>query len=97
MQDPMRLSFDEFARHLRVVFDTMAKRGEKVFVEKEGVLFRLEAENAPEKPDIWADYDPEKVREGLRKSAGALKGVDIEELKRDIRDQRGQDSKGRPA
>jgi hypothetical protein len=48
-------------------------------------------------PDIWADYDPEKAREGLRKSAGALKGVDIEALKRDIRDQRGQDSQGRPA
>jgi hypothetical protein len=39
----------------------------------------------------------EKVREGLRKSAGALKGVDIAALQRDIRDQRGQDSKGWPA
>jgi hypothetical protein len=58
MMQPM--SFDEFARQLRTVFDTMAKRGEKVFVEKEGVLFRLEAENAPQKTDIWADYDPEK-------------------------------------
>jgi hypothetical protein len=53
-------------------------------------------QNEP-KQDIWANYDPEKVREGLRKSAGALKGVDIAALKRDIRDQRGQDSKGRPA
>jgi hypothetical protein len=47
--------------------------------------------------DIWANYDPEKAREGLRKSAGALKGVDTEALKRDIRDQRKQDSHGRPA
>jgi hypothetical protein len=46
--------------------------------------------------DIWATYDPQKVREGLRKSAGALKGVDIEVLKQDIRDQRKQDSHGRP-
>jgi hypothetical protein len=55
--------------------------------------------NAPQKqkPDIWTAYDPEKVREGLRKSAGALKGVDIEALKRDIRDQRKQDSHGRPS
>jgi hypothetical protein len=95
MQDPM--SFHQFARQLPKVFDTVAKRGEKVVVEKDGVLFRLEAEEAPQKPDIWANYDPEKVREGLRKSAGALKGVDIEELKRDIREQRGQDSTGRPA
>jgi hypothetical protein len=56
------ISFDKFARQLRTVFDTMAKRGEKVFVEKEGIFFRLEPENAPEKQDIWADYDPEKVR-----------------------------------
>jgi hypothetical protein len=48
-------------------------------------------------PDIWADYDPEKTREGLRKSAGALKGVDIAALKKDIQTQRGQDSHGRPA
>jgi hypothetical protein len=48
-------------------------------------------------PDIWQDYDPEKAREGIRKSAGALKGVAAEALKWDIRDQRGQDSQGRPA
>jgi hypothetical protein len=91
------MSFDEFARHLRTVFDTMAKRGEKVFVEKEEVLFRLEAENAPQKQDIWADYDPEKVRQGLKRSAGALKGVDHEALKQDIHRLRQDDSRDRPA
>jgi hypothetical protein len=90
------MSFDEFARQLRTVFDTMAKRGEKIFVEKEGVLFRLEPEETPQKPDIWADYDPEKARQGLRKSAGALKGVDRDTLQRDIQNQRKQDSHGRP-
>jgi hypothetical protein len=48
-------------------------------------------------PDIWADYDPEKAREGLRKSAGALKGVDIKALKKDIKSQRQQESQNRPA
>jgi predicted nucleic acid-binding protein len=48
-------------------------------------------------PDIWQDYDPEKVRQGLKTSAGALKGVDIEALKKDIKNQRQQDSHGRPA
>ena len=47
--------------------------------------------------DIWADYDPKKAIEGIRKSRGALKGVAIAALQRDIRDQRRQDSKGRPA
>jgi hypothetical protein len=93
MQDPM--SFHQFASQLPKVFNTIAKSSEKVLVEKDGILFRLEPEEKPQ--DIWANYDPKKVREGLRKSAGALKGVDIEALKRDIRDQRGQDSKGRPA
>jgi hypothetical protein len=95
MQDPM--SFHQFASQLPKVFEKVAKHGEKVLVEKDGMLFRLEPEETPKKPDIWANYDPEKVREGLRKSAGALKGVDIAALKRDIRDQRAQDSKDRPA
>jgi hypothetical protein len=47
--------------------------------------------------DIWADYNPEKAWEGIRKSAGALKGVDVAVLQGDIRDQRGQDSHGRPS
>jgi hypothetical protein len=49
------------------------------------------------KQDIWANYDPEKVREGLRKSSGALQGVDRDSLQRDIQNQRKQDSHGRPA
>jgi hypothetical protein len=47
--------------------------------------------------DIWQDYDPKKAIEGIRKSRGALKGVDRDTLQREIREQRGQDSKGRPA
>jgi hypothetical protein len=47
--------------------------------------------------DIWADYDPEKVRQGLQRSAGALKGVDHEALKKDIKSQRQQESHNRPA
>jgi hypothetical protein len=47
-------------------------------------------------PDIWADYDPEKAREGLRKSAGALQGVDHEALKKDIQGQRQQEGQNRP-
>jgi hypothetical protein len=74
MQDP--ISFNQFASQLPKVFDTMAKRGEKVFVEKDGVPFRLEPEGTPKNPDIWADYDPEKAREGLRKSAGALRRIE---------------------
>ena len=97
MQEPMRISFDEFARRLRTVFETMAERGEKVLVEKEGLLFRLEPEKDPKHQDIWTNYDPSRVREGLKRSAGALAGVDRDALIKDIHLQRQQDSQGRPA
>jgi hypothetical protein len=48
-------------------------------------------------PDIWAEYDPKKALAGIRKSRGALKGVDRGILQKEIREQRGQDSNGRPA
>ncbi len=39
--------------------------------------------------DIWANYDPEAVREGIRRTAGSWKGlVDAEELKAYIRERR---------
>jgi hypothetical protein len=47
--------------------------------------------------DIWAQYDPKKAIDGIRKSKGAIQGVDRDMLQREIREQRGQDSKGRPA
>ncbi len=50
-----------------------------------------------ERPDIWTNYDPEKVKAAFEAARGLLAGVDIEALKRDIREARGQDSKGRPA
>jgi hypothetical protein len=95
MQEP--ISFDEFARQLRAVFDTLAQHGERILIEKEGLLFRLEQEKAPQKPDIWTDYDPQRVRQGLRRSVGALAGVDRDALQKDIHRQRQQDSQGRPA
>ena len=45
--------------------------------------------------DIWAGYDPEKMRQALRESAGALEGVDTYALMRDIHAARDQRSRGR--
>lgn len=57
----------------------------------------VEEVEAPETlGDIWADYDPEKVREALRRSAGALKGLDTKQFIQYIYEARGQDSRGRP-
>lgn len=41
--------------------------------------------------------DPAFIRRGLLRSAGALKGIDVEALKQELRDAREQDSHGRPA
>lgn len=68
--------------------------GKPLVLVRDGVRFRIEREDAKE--DIWANYDPERVRQALRASAGALAHIDVDELRADIRSQRGQDSHGRP-
>jgi hypothetical protein len=50
-----------------------------------------------EADDPFRDYDPSAVQEALRRSAGALAGLDIEARKAEISEERAQDSRGRPA
>ena len=64
-----------------------------VVLEKDGERYVLARECAH---DIWADYDPEKVRQALRQGTGILAGVDRESLLSDIHAAREQDSPGRP-
>jgi hypothetical protein len=73
-----------------------------VLLEKNGKVFRLIAERAHSAiaepaENIWEGYDPDKAKAALRKSAGALHGVDRDELLADIHAAREQDSHGRPA
>ncbi len=90
-----RVNFEEFTLHVGAIFDAIAKEQRAVLVEKNGRLYRLEPE--PEQPhqDIWANYDPQRAKQALKQSAGALAGVDRGSLLKDIHDQRGQDSHGR--
>src|SRR5205823_1795762 len=46
--------------------------------------------------DIWASYDPERVKQGLIESAGAFKDLDRDALLADLKEQGQQDSSGRP-
>ena len=64
-----------------------------VVLEKDGERYVLAREDAH---DIWADYDPEKVRQALLQSAGALADIDRESLLSDIHAAREQNSPGRP-
>ncbi len=97
MQQPRRITFDEFARRLRAVFDAVQREKKPVLVEREGQLFRVERESLREAADIWARYSPERVRAGLRRSAGAFRGLDREAFLADVKEQREQESTGRPA
>ena len=92
-----QMSFDEFAANVRAIFDNMARRGDAVLIEREGQIYRLEPEQAEQPEALWTSYDPETTRRGLRKSAGALAGVDREALLRDIHRAREQVSHGRPS
>jgi len=65
-------------------------------LDTDGERYRL-ARIPKEREGIWAGYDPGKVLEALRKSAGALAGVDRRRLLVDIRAQRSQDTRGRSA
>src|SRR5262249_41549346 len=53
----------------------------------------------PQAKDVWAHYDPERARQALRASRGALAGVDRDALLADIHAQRGQKARrgGSPA
>ncbi len=77
-----------------------------VELERRGARFRItrvgETVDAPrielaDEQDIWAGYDSAKVLRAVGVSAGALHGVDTEQLKRDLAEERAQDSPGRPA
>ena len=49
----------------------------------------------PHMRSIWTHYDPMRVKAALHQSAGALQGVDREELLTDLASQRSQESTGR--
>ena len=109
-EQPPPIPLNAFRDQLGRLF---ADRGRRLLrVLHQGRVYRVEVEDEPEprapmpQPprvrladpnDIWKDYDPEKVREAFHRGAGLLKGVDTEQLKRDLREQREQDSAGRPA
>lgn len=57
--------------------------GQPVIVEANGVRYRIEPE------DPFAFYDPEKMRAAIHAGAGALKGLDVEQFRKDIREARG--------
>ncbi len=58
-------------------------RGQAMVLVKDGVRYRVEL---AESDDIWAGYDPERVRAALRQTAGNWREIDTEALKAEIRE-----------
>ena len=90
VNEPLTITIDpesELGRALAAVDDA------PIVLERGGARFRV----TREADDLWADYDAQRVRSALRQSVGALAGVDVAALKRELREQRSQNSPGRPA
>ena len=89
-KEPLMITIDpesELGRALAAVDDA------PLVLERSGARFRV----TREADVLRADFDPQRTRRALRRSAGALAGVDVTALKRELREQRSQDSHGRPA
>lgn len=61
-----------------------------VVLESDGIQYRLMKIDV----DPWADYDPERVRAGLRKFAGSITREEAERIKESI--YRGREEGTRP-
>lgn len=74
--------------------------GETVYpltVREPASLPTIEEEEQAAAGMMESGYDPGTVRDALRASAGALAGVNIEQLLSDVYSEREQHSSGRPA
>lgn len=70
-----------------------------VDVEKNGVRYRVMRlpDDVREDSEARKPYDPERMVRAIYASAGALKDVDTDALLQTIREERTQNSTGRPA
>ena len=85
-----RLKYEDYADNLPALLERVDEEQGAVELIHNGRIYRIQG--LPRAPIT----DPEEVREVLKRTAGILKNVDTEALKRDLREMRQQDSKGRP-
>ena len=88
----------EFAALLKEA--AAAGRSLRVEIDDQPYDLRIAPAAEERKSDIWASYDPARLRAVLRRNAELPERADPAEVERimtDIRAQRGQESQGRPA
>lgn len=98
---PKNIFTTEADSQLATLVRSAAETGEPLYIDADGEIFKVSIKKPliglkHEREDPWKDYDPEKVREALRASRGALAGVDTDELLQDIMAAREQDPLTRP-
>jgi hypothetical protein len=87
--EPTRIDFDDFAKDVKTVFERIRHNNEAVLIVCGEDVYRVA--RAPS--SAFAGYDAHRLQRALERSAGALRGVDREELLGDIRAQREQDDR----
>ena len=83
-----RLKYEDYADNLPALLERVDEEQGEVELERDGHVYRILSVKLPKR-------DPEAVRKALKDSAGALKDVDVEELKRDLREMGYQDTNHR--
>jgi hypothetical protein len=84
-----RLKYEDYADNLPALLERVDQEHDVVELERNGRVYRIQSV-------LKRPHDPEAVRKALRESAGALKGVDVDELKRDLYEMGFQDTTHRP-
>lgn len=87
--EPTRIDFDDFAKDIQTVFERIRRSNEPVLIVRGDDVYRVERALS----NGFLDYDAGRVRRALQQSAGALRGVDRQELLGDIRAQREQNDR----
>ena len=95
MATQRKISYEELEADLAGIFDELARDHETLLVEKDGRIYTVGLSDSETQANLLRT-DPEAQRRAVLESAGALRGVDIEQLRADLREMRQQDSKGRP-
>lgn len=87
---PKHITLDSESEFVQLLREAAAGA---TIIEADGERFRVIRETS----DLFANYDPDRALAALRAAFGTLPNDDIDELKRDLRAMRDQDSTGRPA
>lgn len=81
---------------LTALLKEAVEAGEPLRIRTDESTYELEVRK-PARDDIWKDYDPEAARQAWEQAFGILRGVDAGALIERIREDREQDTPGRPA